>query len=94
MSDLPSEEQISRELWLKTRPKCVQELAARFPLDCIVVTEQDPLNRWLVIGYNESGMLIVVPWVNTPHATYEEMLADRQYICADHCTLMETKWRG
>lgn len=74
-------EDAQRELdeWLKSRPECVQRLAAEFPLG----TE-----LWLggkvhyLIGYTEDDMLIV-SHIN-PSFSHDGAMRVKKYVCAEH----------
>lgn len=66
--------------WLATRPKSVRALAAEFPIGTRVSVGDE---KWFVIGYTETDMLIVSP-VDI-QVNYDAAYNQRQLICAAHC---------
>lgn len=68
------------ERWLKTRPECVQALAAEFPPMMGVAGPDGEV--LMVIGWTEDDKLIVSP-IN-PGEDYEGSRAARKYVCAAH----------
>lgn len=65
--------------WLASRPDCVRQLAAEFPIGTEVHVGDVVLH---VIGYTEADQVIVSPvWAADD---YEESLAQKQVLCASH----------
>lgn len=82
MSDLKARQRSmpGMDEWLKTRPECVQKLAAEFPVGDTVEIDGEPDH--FVIGYTEDDKLIVTPiW---PGDDYEAAMEARAYVCAHH----------
>lgn len=65
--------------WLRTRPKCVQLLAAEFPIETTV--EIDGEKHW-VMGWTEGDQLIITPV--DPVEDYDGAFEARTYLCAGH----------
>lgn len=65
--------------WIKSRPKCVQQLAAEFPL----MTQLHHVGKaHFVIGYTEDDMLIISPV--SPLADWNNAMHKRARVCAQH----------
>lgn len=73
------------ERWLATRPESVRKLAAEFPLGTTFLIKGE---RFYLLGYNENDMIIISK-IN-PHEEYDEALANKEYVCAEHVRTAST----
>lgn len=67
--------------WLKTRPKCIQELAKKFPMGSQIIVD---MKKMYLIGWTEPNMLIFSNY--DPYEDYDLATKDENklHICADH----------
>lgn len=65
--------------WLKTRPECVQKLAAEFPLGLPLQLDNA---MYFVIGYTEDDSLVISS--THPGHDYDTAYETRQRVCAQH----------
>jgi len=70
---------MTEQEWLKTRPPCIQALAAEFPLDYLVLLDG---RVHYILGYTEGDMLMLSPV--DPGVDYEAAMARMIYLCASH----------
>lgn len=74
--------------WLKTRPECVQKLAARFPVGHVYVI--DGVKHY-ILGWTENDMVIFS--LTDPSQDYKRAMANKVYLCADHLEARDpTPW--
>lgn len=64
------------DVWIKIRPQVVQDLAAKFPINTVILHEGREL---YLVGYNESGHLLVS--VHDPVDEYELASTDYELVC-------------
>jgi hypothetical protein len=65
------------DLWLKTRPKIVQEMAAKYPPNSIITAKDEDL---YILGWTEGGDLICS--TTSPSVDYEKAMETKIYICS------------
>lgn len=70
----------ARAEWLKTRPECVQKLAAEFPIGSVFQVDGKP--PLYLLGWTEEDTIIVSEI--DPCEDYEAAHEAKQYLCASH----------
>ena len=63
--------------WLKTRPKIVQEMAAKYPPNSTITAKGEDL---YICGWTEGGDLICS--TTSPSVDYEKAMETKVYICS------------